>query len=290
MAWTPGRPLPGSIGEAAERIEQIMAADASRLRQMRAAASRLQHATASVAPSRPIATPFHQYAQASARDTDRPLESQVGPRGGLFGFMLIPRRLDHGPVWSPASPSWLADLGWDTSLSPSTEPVDEKEWQTKLAFDPEGYNSWGTGIRRLWQYPDAASNSETARLSTAKEFPVDPTLQDNEADAFRHALWTYLMTRDIGSVGAKRWHDAHEISEPNDPGVRMMDVFNSRVGIQLALDPDNRERKPEDVIREALSGGKLQTQPFKIKGALDSAPAPGAGGLCTPYQRRHGRC
>jgi hypothetical protein len=243
MAWRPGRPLPGSIAEAAKKIEQLMAAaDARRLRQIDAAAeSQPPQTAAPTAPPRPLAAPSQQYAQVAA--PDRPLELQAGPRAGLLGFMLVPRRIVPGLVPPPATPSWLADAGWDTTLSPSSEPVDEKEWQAKLAFDPEGYNSWGAGLRKFWQYPDAQIDSRAARDTTAKEFPADPTLQDDEADAYRHALWSYLMTKDIGAVGAKRWHDAHEISEPNEPGVRMMDVFNGRVGIQLALDPTNRDRK-----------------------------------------------
>jgi hypothetical protein len=204
--------------------------------------------------------------------------------------MLAPPPVSLG-LTPPQGTPWLDDVAWDTALSPTIQPVDENEWLAKLAFDPAGYNSWGAVLRRPWQYFDADEDSEMAREITAGRFPTDLNPQDDEADAFRHALWTFLMTRDIGVHGAQRFHDAHEISEPNDAGVRLMDLFNSRVGMQLALDPANRDRPAEEVISEALARGMLQTQPFTVKGQPASGTLPGvAPGLCSTYQRARGLC
>ena len=41
-----------------------------------------------------------------------------------------------------------------------------------------------------------------------------------------------------------------------------MDLYNNNAGRQMALDPRNRDRTPEEVILEALRAGRLQTRPF----------------------------
>ena len=43
-----------------------------------------------------------------------------------------------------------------------------------------------------------------------------------------------------------------------------MDLYNNNAGRQMALDPRNRDRPPEEVILEALRAGRLQTSPFNI--------------------------
>jgi hypothetical protein len=73
------------------------------------------------------------------------------------------------------------------------------------------------------------------------------------------------MARDLGYDRAKAFGDGHEVSVPNAPSERMMDLYNNEVGRQLALDPANRTR-PADVgdpwgtrgrtaAHDALSGG-----------------------------------
>lgn len=41
-----------------------------------------------------------------------------------------------------------------------------------------------------------------------------------------------------------------------------MDLYNNNAGRQMALDPRNRDRPPEEVILEALRAGRLQTRPY----------------------------
>jgi len=103
--------------------------------------------------------------------------------------------------------------------------------------------------------------SEEAGSATGKQFPgVLP--HDNPADAFRHALWSFRMTRDLGAEAAKRFGDAHEVSRPNRPGELLMDLYNNNTGRRMAFDPRNRDRTPEEVIREALREGRLQISPY----------------------------
>ena len=84
-------------------------------------------------------------------------------------------------------------------------------------------------------------------------------------DAFRHAYWSYKVTQLIGADLAKGFGDAHEISQPNPAGGRLMDLYNNNAGRKLALDPANKGRPADEVILDALLQGQLQTRPFAIK-------------------------
>ena len=70
---------------------------------------------------------------------------------------------------------------------------------------------------------------------------------------------------------AKGFGDAHEISAPNPPGGRLMDLYNNNTGRKLAVDPANKGRSAEDVVLEAIKNGQAQPQPFKTR----STPPPG---------------
>jgi len=58
--------------------------------------------------------------------------------------------------------------------------------------------------------------------------------------------------------------DAHEISSPNEPGERLMDLYNNEMGRNLAQDPANSTRSAEEVVLEALRNGRLQVQPMDV--------------------------
>ncbi|MDR2192381.1 MAG: hypothetical protein LBO62_05855 [Endomicrobium sp.] len=57
--------------------------------------------------------------------------------------------------------------------------------------------------------------------------------EDSENDAFRHALWNALMTRDIGTQKAEEFSENHELPSTQDKG-RKMDLHNNRVGREIA--------------------------------------------------------
>lgn len=71
-------------------------------------------------------------------------------------------------------------------------------------------------------------------------------LSDGEGDAFRHTLWNYRMSQDIGRSEAKKFGDAHERGNAylqysrgqeygagNSPGSRNMDLHNNHIGRNL---------------------------------------------------------
>ncbi len=76
---------------------------------------------------------------------------------------------------------------------------------------------------------------------------------------------------------AKDFGDAHERSVANPTPERLMDLYNNKVGRDLAADPDNTGRDGREVIREAIRDGKLRTKPFETNEPRSPMPdqAPG---------------
>jgi hypothetical protein len=333
MPWNYRRPLPGSIEEAAQKIERLMELDEQHRRRPPAKRAPLAEPThlpragllaaiAGSAEAAPMPTRLPRVRSFAGHSAAPPLfvplsdesavameDPRLGPKGmvGLFdmprlvrqdGFAPIPALTQPQPT--SAVPEWLADVGWDTSLSPTSAPIDVEDWLERLGFDPEGPGqrtaywqampgldwllpSWLFGTTGPLDLRDQAVAATNARFQSG-------SLQNSDADAYRHALWAYLMTRELGMDSAKLLHDGHEITEPNDPEVRLMDVFNSRVGMELALDPTNAERSPEDVIAEALNSGLLQTSPFSTLEPQSLDPGLPAWGLRrSTYDRLRGR-
>ncbi|MBL6935944.1 MAG: hypothetical protein ISR48_11085 [Alphaproteobacteria bacterium] len=164
---------------------------------------------------------------------------------------------------------------------PTDKPVDRDAMYKELGFDPKGpgkgevvfavKNPVAAAIAR--DLGKASYDQAIAEVRSGKF--TKESLQDGPADAFRHALWNYKMTQKIGSDAAKGAADAHEVSDPNNDGERLMDLYNNRIGRELALDPANKGRPAEEVIHEAIRKGNLQLQPFNTQQPdRDRAPSP----------------
>ncbi len=99
-----------------------------------------------------------------------------------------------------------------------------------------------------------------AELSSIKNFP-DQGLND-EADAFRHFIWSGLLTKDLGAERAREFLDAHEANRLQDASEKNMDLFNNQQGQQTArkLIDENKwsQRELESEGLKALREKKLQ--------------------------------
>ena len=170
-------------------------------------------------------------------------------------------------VYPPAQTTF--DVG-----PPTSEAVDLEAMLKAFQFDPNGRGEIGAAIEQTLQDPIYVGNgqvnhkalrardlSKEARSATVAQFP-NVGRRNNEPDAFRHALWSFRMTQDLGPETAKRLSDAHEITYAGPAGELLMDLYNNNAGRQMALDPRNRDRRAEEVILEALREGRLQTGPF----------------------------
>ena len=79
---------------------------------------------------------------------------------------------------------------------------------------------------------DARSTARTA----ARRDPAVPE------DAYRHVLWSYLLTRKFGDEFAKIVTDAHEVLPTNTEAERAMDFHNNSIGRSYAGQGVPRER------------------------------------------------
>jgi hypothetical protein len=129
----------------------------------------------------------------------------------------------------------------------------------EVQFDPRGPGTFMTAIKNPVAAIFANEAANAAIASTAKKYPgVAP--HNNEADAYRHAVWSHLMTRGIGPELAKKFGDAHEMAGSSTSGAgpnseRLMDLHNNQVGRQLPNDQGQ-------ALKEALEKGYLRKRPF----------------------------
>ena len=98
---------------------------------------------------------------------------------------------------------------------------------------------------------------------------------NGRGDAFRHAYWSALMTRNAGLLMARRYGYAHEAVPPGDgihPVIvgkgtmltqpraeREMDEFNNAVGRAIgAANPTANDQELAEQVNQALKGGRLR--------------------------------
>lgn len=162
------------------------------------------------------------------------------------------------------------DLKQDGLIYPKgeTEKALEEEdvFLKKRVYDEMKKRNINSGDRQAIKEKPLSSmlfllSARSVQNTTREEFSDKKSLGDNDADAFRHALWNYLMTKMMGEKNAKHFADGHENIPNNPKGSKEMDLFNNAVGRALAKDPKNKNKKDIDVILEALKKGQLQIKP-----------------------------
>lgn len=101
------------------------------------------------------------------------------------------------------------------------------------------------------------SDAEKALTEAQNRFPPE-TLHNGEGDAFRHAYWNALMTKDENAELAEEFATAHE-SAPGQPAAeKTMDLCNNAVGRQIAKDnPNATEEELANLVIQALKDGRL---------------------------------
>lgn len=103
--------------------------------------------------------------------------------------------------------------------------------------------------------PELLRIKDDAESSARKAKVKDPTIPE---DAYRHVLWSYLLTKKYGAEFAEQVTDAHEQGDTgNTPAERDMDYNNNSLGRQYAEQGLKRGQllrkatKDPQVIREA---------------------------------------
>jgi hypothetical protein len=110
----------------------------------------------------------------------------------------------------------------------------------------------GVGPLDAWAAKDAAQEALAHAGSSGL-----PGFSDGPQDAYRHALWTCLMTLSIGASQAKEVGDIHEqqVTNPDDM-IQLMDNFNNSIGILLSKQAKQKSDCP-GLVMGALRRGNL---------------------------------
>ena len=153
-------------------------------------------------------------------------------------------------------------------MLPSHDLVDQEQLEKHLRYNRfEG----GRDVRSFLQFGfEPKKIAEQAKQVAKERFRFQRGVND-ESDAFRHALGSYLMTKRYGAVEAKKILDGHERAPGfrskslSKDGAVLQDLYNNKIGMEAAVDPKNRDKDPVDVIQELYEKRKLQTRPFRLK-------------------------
>ena len=96
-----------------------------------------------------------------------------------------------------------------------------------------------------------------AEWSSRRNFP-EQNLND-ESDAFRHFIWSGLLTKELGKKMAKKFLDAHEENRLQKLSEKEMDIFNNKSGRDSAetLIKD-KKWSLKNLEREGLQALKLK--------------------------------
>jgi hypothetical protein len=127
----------------------------------------------------------------------------------------------------------------------------------EFKFDPNGPGHFGAAMRDPLGFPYQVFAALGAWKKTAEKYP-GVLSRDNEADAYKHAMWNYLMAQTVGKDRAKAFADAHEVSVPNATAEQLMDLYNNEKARNLPRGPN--------AVEDALRSGEFRTSPFRVPG------------------------
>jgi len=111
----------------------------------------------------------------------------------------------------------------------------------------------------LMMYPEQAMTisdaAQKAFAETKRRFGRND--RNGLGDAFRHCLWSAMLSRDIGFTGAMRYTLAHEEFTNNPPLEKDMDLHNNLVGLKIGL-AKTTDAILSDRCMSALRSGQLK--------------------------------
>lgn len=105
----------------------------------------------------------------------------------------------------------------------------------------------------LKTFYDAMSRADQ---TTEKRYQGKGTA-DGHGDAFRHAYWNALMTREFGEEWTKNYATAHERLGGNPANREAMDLYNNEIGRRVAREhPDVSADELADLIAKEVTAGR----------------------------------
>ncbi|MEO1244026.1 MAG: RHS repeat-associated core domain-containing protein, partial [Pseudomonadota bacterium] len=158
------------------------------------------------------------------------------------------------------------DDGEDGNPSVECSPAPgERPTNTELNFNPTGPSQ----RREIWAHPFAAwginglrhEANQATRSAFGPPNVANGFWHGSAADGFRHAFASYRITQEYGGTIAKHFGDAHERLDGYLDGYTYQDLYNNKVGRELAERYGN-EMSAYDAITQAQSSGCIRNQPF----------------------------
>ncbi len=137
------------------------------------------------------------------------------------------------------------------------------EFYKQMSFDPNGNSVEAVAFLDPVGAIKASEIKNESTSLTSKLFPNTFSM-DTEADAFRHAYFSFRLSQEIGTMRTKKFTDAYEISVVNQPSSRCMDLWNNREGRKMfeATRTENIDKK-ELAKREVLKAIKIKSLALK---------------------------
>ncbi len=181
------------------------------------------------------------------------------------------RKANNTPVWSNTRINREgAVLSGDRAA-----PVNLQNALDELNYRKNVFHMGLRAAPYVYLRSEVEALAEDAIDRTDKEFSGKfDFFHNNEADAYRHAIWSYMIAREYGAEAAKVLTDLYEARGENPDEELLMDLFNNAVGIALANDPANQGRDPGEVAMQALTSGQLRVRPFEIEVIDGQEPRP----------------
>lgn len=166
----------------------------------------------------------------------------------------------------------------DEELNAYTEKLLQTEVSSKPIYEERGVVDYVIGIGA---YATGRLNAEEKALFSSNKAKAvlcishgktafdksqskyqNNVLRNGNGDAFRHAYWTALMSKDknIGADFAKKWSDAHEKGSSGQPKIEYdMDIYNNSIGIQLGKQNATKTSSQlESIVQQSVRQGKMK--------------------------------
>ena len=106
---------------------------------------------------------------------------------------------------------------------------------------------------------------------------------DGHNDAFRHAYWNALLTKDFGAGWTQQFATAHEGLPGNGAVREAMDLYNNAIGRQIAVaNPGASDAELATLVQAALDRGELVVVGAGGQLAWSDRVAPGQHGMADP--------
>jgi hypothetical protein len=146
--------------------------------------------------------------------------------------------VDYFPSGASGFLAWLANQKSKRMTAGEAELLDALWPADKKAFKDIHDKAFATEAEYFNTSPDQANN-------------------DGPADAFRHAYWSAMLTKEFGADWAQRYTDAHEEIPGNNPAREYMDRTNNALGIKIAQEnPDASQEELAELIFKAIQDGR----------------------------------